>query len=203
MCLIGILLVALIRFGTLNAICRSHFTPIFPDGFLRCVGHGNSFCEAAQECALFGKKRNGIAYLVGRNSPKLPGKDMQFWTGVNQLLVFRNKTKSGWYDVNPYSPQYTTGFDFPWEATQPDGQGPVTFYNQAGKSFHDYQTVSPTDSFEIICEVGDEPLTATTNVKFQSNFPVRLDKLIQPNPEFTGCFNAIFTQMTKIECAFA
>ncbi|KAF7255395.1 hypothetical protein EG68_08168 [Paragonimus skrjabini miyazakii] len=201
--LLSFIFVELIRFGTLNAICRSHFTPIFPDGFLRCIGQSNSFCEAAQKCALFGKKLNGIAFLVGRNSPKFPGTDMQFWTGVNQLLVFRNKSSSGWYDINPNSPEYTTGSDFAWGKTQPDGHGPVTFYKQAEQSFHDYQTVSPTESFEIICEYGGQPLITTASVKFQSNYPVHLDKLIQPNPKFTGCFNVVISLVTKIECAFA
>ncbi|KAF6772112.1 hypothetical protein AHF37_09318 [Paragonimus kellicotti] len=200
---VGFIFVALIHFGTLDATCPSHFTPIYPEGFVGCVGYSNSFCEAAQKCALSGSKLDGVGYLVGRNSPKVPGGSMQFWTGVNQLLVFRNKTRSGWYDVNPNSPEYTTGSDFPWEKTQPDGHGPVTFYKQADQSFHDYQAVSPTDSLPVICEYGGRLLTTVTITKFQSNFPVRLNKLIQPNSNFTGCFAAILTQVSKIQCAFA
>ncbi|KAF8562953.1 hypothetical protein P879_12046 [Paragonimus westermani] len=128
---------------------------------------------------------------------------MKFWTGVNQLLVFRNGARNGWHDVNPISPNYTTGSDFPWAEAQSGEQGPVTFYDQAGSTFHRSLTLAPNDGFAVFCEFSGGQLTSVANVKFQPNFPVRLDKLIQANRNSTGCFAAVLIYVTRIECAFA
>ncbi|KAF7255008.1 hypothetical protein EG68_07370 [Paragonimus skrjabini miyazakii] len=201
--LLVFIFVAIIRSATLSAACPHLFSRSYHEGCFTYAGRSNSFCEAAEKCVRLGKGVNAITYLVGRNSPKVLGSTMQFWTGVNQLLVFRNKTRSGWYDVNPHKPEYTTGSDIQWEETPSDERGPVTFYKQADKSFHEKPTLLSTDRLSVVCEYGSRFATTIAKTKFQSNFPVHLDKLIQPNPNLKGCFAGILTQVTRIECAFA
>ncbi|KAA3669898.1 uncharacterized protein DEA37_0012156, partial [Paragonimus westermani] len=125
------------------------------------------------------------------------------WTGVNQLLVYRNNLKSGWYDVNPNTPEYTIGSDFQWGTIQPEGYEPVTTYTQSAKTYNDYPMVITDGPYAVFCEYGGPLAKTTMGIKFRSTFPVPLTNFVQSNPLFYGCFSEILPNLTPIQCAFA
>ncbi|KAF6770189.1 hypothetical protein AHF37_11598 [Paragonimus kellicotti] len=113
-------------------------------------------------------------FLVGRFVTAIPPDFSQgsstIWTGVNQLLVRRGTAKDGWYDTNPKTPAYTTGKDFPWGATQPDGNGPVTVYNRSDNLFYDHSLDAETIDPDVFCQYNGEPGSTVSTVKFTTNF---------------------------------
>ncbi|KAF8569443.1 hypothetical protein P879_09144 [Paragonimus westermani] len=190
-------------YGTGNATCPLKFTSDSADLCATRVGQSQSFCEAANQCAQLGNNISAIVFLIGRNALKLPVQGLEHWTGVNQLLVHRNALKNGWYDVNPNTPEYTTGSDFQWGPTQPNGEEPVTTYTQILKTYDDYPMVITSAPFPVFCEYGGPLAKTNMGIKFRSTFPVPLTNFVQSNPLFYGCFNEILPKFTPIQCAVA
>ncbi|KAF7233977.1 hypothetical protein EG68_12030 [Paragonimus skrjabini miyazakii] len=201
--LLRIVLLVVASHETSNATCPLQFTAVTTDVCATRVGQSQSFCGAATQCAQLGKNINATVFLIGRNAPKLAVKGLSHWTGVNQLLVYRNDMKTGWYDTNPNTPQYTTGSDFQWQGTQPEGYEAVTYYAQSIGKFGDFPIATGYDPLPVFCEYGGPLATVSKSIKFRSDFPVLLANFVQQNPLFYGCFSEILPSVTPIQCAFA
>ncbi|KAF5403819.1 hypothetical protein PHET_02722 [Paragonimus heterotremus] len=171
------------------------------------VGRSGTFCEAVEKCEKYGKSIGSDLFLVGRDSTVIrtlfPGGQSIFWTGVNQLLVRRDTAKDGWYDTNPETPAYTTEKNFPWCATQPDGNGPVTVYNRSDDLFYDYALTAKPINLDVFCQYTGDPSNTVSAVKFTTNFPVKLVDFIQKNSNFFGCFPGTITESTPLRCAMS
>ncbi|KAF8567960.1 hypothetical protein P879_08925, partial [Paragonimus westermani] len=74
----------------------------------------------------------------------------------------------------------------------------VTPHEQTQNTFYYYWASAANHDLAVDCEYSCQQLTSTTNAKFQSNFPVRLDKAVQANPDFAGCFAAMLIHVTRI-----
>ncbi|KAF8564372.1 hypothetical protein P879_11742 [Paragonimus westermani] len=201
--LLKTLLMMFAVYGTGNTSCSSEFTSDSVDLCAARVGQSQSFCGAANQCTQLGNNISAIVFLIGRNAPKLPEQGLEHWTGVNQLLVYRNALKTGWYDVNPNTPEYTTASDFQWGPTQPQGKEPVTTYRQTLKTYDDYPMVITSAPFPVFCEYGAPLAKTNMGIKFWSTVPVPLTNFVQSNMPFYGCFNEILPKFTPIQCAVA
>ncbi|KAF8570874.1 hypothetical protein P879_01357 [Paragonimus westermani] len=205
MCLILHIATLLLAVELGGTACPANFNESQSGVCVTHVGVSKTFCEAAKKCEKNGKSLGLNLFLVGRDATALaqisPYGRSVVWTGVNQLLITRNTEGDGWYDTNPKTPTYTTGTGFPWGATQPEGNGPVTVYIPSNNKFYDHPAISQLANLDVFCQYIDEPSNTVSVANFTTNFPVRLTDLVQTNSRFLGCFLGVVRKSTKLECA--
>ncbi|KAF8570875.1 hypothetical protein P879_01358 [Paragonimus westermani] len=205
MCLIHHIATLLLAVKLGETACPVNFNESQSGVCVTHVGVSKTFCEAAEKCEEYGKSVGLNLFLVGRDATAIaqlfPSRQSAIWTGVNQLLIYRDTKRDGWYDTNPKTPAYTTGKGFSWGAAQPEGNGPVAVYNPKEGRFFDHPAISKLASLDVFCQYIGERSSTVSAVKFTTNFPVRLTDLVQTNSRFLGCFLGVIRSSTKLKCA--
>ncbi|KAG5442357.1 hypothetical protein CSKR_109279 [Clonorchis sinensis] len=165
----------------------------------------NGFCLACDSCAEYGKQRNQLVYLIGRNAPLLTfvmRNSKPVYTGLNCLLEPVTDEGPVWRDLDPNRPEYNT---LKASLISPDGRTPECkpFLLWQPREFimNDFADDDRSQSFQVYCEYGGPIPNGHLAVKFRDDFPVRLPTLVQQTDSFIGCI-ALVSARTRTDCAF-
>ncbi|KER18690.1 hypothetical protein T265_12190 [Opisthorchis viverrini] len=162
------------------------------------------FCNAVQSCADYGKQRNQLVFLIGRNAPLLafivqPLKPV--YTGLNCLLETQVDKDTVWRDLDPRSPEYSIpSTSIIWSENHPRGNRPFLLWSPREITMQDFAEEDYPQSLQVYCEYGGPIPCGDRQIRFRSDFPLTLPELVQANFHFVGC-PYITTTHTKLDCA--
>ncbi|KAG5442517.1 hypothetical protein CSKR_114470 [Clonorchis sinensis] len=185
--------------------CPPEYTQLSADVCMIQLGAANEFCKACALCSNYGKQRNQVAFLQGRNVNLLKSvlqTGSAVWTGMHGLLgIPKSPSVAGWRDLDPRTPEFTSGPDlFKWAPNQPTGSEPHLVFHKHHEVMYDIYSPPLNFTREVYCEYGEAVPKTDFNVLYRADFPDKFNSIVQPQPDLDGC-TLMVKARTKIDCA--